>query len=115
MRSAAPGNCRADLSPDRQAVSLMGADALPKQHVALGDFRAQRVIHSPDGRWAVAFVKLRGRPQYAAMTFDLTRCGAANSVDLPGEPNDARFDGDELIVQLGHEQHRIALVSPRIR
>jgi hypothetical protein len=114
-RSTAAGNCRAELSPDRQSISLMGADALPRQHVALGEFRAQQVIHSPDGRWAVAFTKLRGRPQFALMSLDLARCEAARTVDLPAEADDARFEGDDAIVRIGTAERRVRLVSGRVR
>lgn len=114
-RSTAAGNCRAELSPDRQSISLMGADALPRQHVPLGEFRAQRVLHSPDGRWAVAFTKLRGRPQFALVSLDLARCEAAHTVDLPAEADDARFDGDEAIVRIGAGERRVRLASGRVR
>lgn len=114
-RSTAAGNCRAELSPDRQSISLLGADALPRQHVPLGEFRAQQVIHSPDGRWAVALTKLRGRPQFALVSLDLARCEAANTVDLPAEAVDARFDGDEAIVRIGTGERRVRLASGRVR
>lgn len=114
-RSTAAGNCRAELSPDRQSISLMGADALPRQHVALGDFRAQQIIHSPDGLWAVAFTKLRGRPQFALVSLDLTRCEGARTVDLPEEADDVRFEGEEAIVRIGSAERRIRLVAGRVR
>lgn len=114
-RSTAAGNCRVDPAPDRQSVSLLGADALPRTHVALGDFRVQQVIHSPDGRWAVAFTKLRGQPRFAVMTFDLARCEAQNTVDLPAAGDDARFDGDDAIVTLASGERRVRLPNPRVR
>lgn len=114
-RSAAPGNCRAELSPDRQNISLMGTDALPRQHVPLGEFRAQQVIHSPDGRWAVALTKLRGRPQFALVAIDLARCEAVDTLDLPAAADDARFEGDEAVVRIGGGERRVRLSSSRVR
>lgn len=114
-RSNAAGGCRAELSPDRQSISLMGADALPRQHVPLGEFRAQQVLHSPDGRWALAFTKLRGRPQFALLSLDLSRCEAAHSTELPAAADDARFDGDEAIVRMGAREQRLRLRSDRVR
>jgi hypothetical protein len=114
-RSTTAGNCRAELSPDRQSISLTGADALPRQHVPLGEFRAQQLIHSPDGRWAVVFTKLRGRPQFALVSIDLGRCEAAHTVDLPAAADDARFDGDEAIIRLGTAERRVRLASNRVR
>jgi hypothetical protein len=114
-RSTAAGNCRVDPAPDRQSVSLLGADALPRTHVPLGEFRVQQVIHSPDGRWAVAFTKLRGQPRFAVMTFDLARCEPQNTVDLPAAADDARFDGDDAIVTLASGERRVKLANPRVR
>ena len=114
-RSTAAGNCRVEPAPDRQSMSLLGADALPRQHVPLGEFRVQQVIHSPDGRWAVAFTKLRGQPQFALMTLDLTRCEAQNTIDLPSAGDDARFDGDDAIVTLAGGERRVRLASTRVR
>ena len=114
-RSTAAGNCRADPSPDRQSVSLLGPDALPKQHVPLGEYRVQQVVHSPDGRWAVAFIKLRGQPSFALISLDLARCEAQNTVDLPAAGEDARFEGDEAIVTLGGKERRVRLASSRVR
>lgn len=114
-RSAAAGNCRVEPAPDRQSVSLLGPDALPRQHVPLGEFRVQQVIHSPDGRWAVAFTKLRGQPQFALMTLDLARCEPQNTIDLPAAGDDARFEGDDAIVTLAGGERRVRLASTRVR
>jgi hypothetical protein len=114
-RSTASGHCRADPAPDRQSVSLLGADALPRTHVPLGEYRVQQVIHSPDGRWAVAFTKLRGQPRFAVMTFDLARCEPQNTVDLPAAADDARFDGDDAVVTLASGERRVKLANPRVR
>lgn len=114
-RSSAAGACRAEPSPDRQSVTLLGADALPRQHVPLGEFRVQQVIHSPDGRWAVALTKLRGQPQFAALTLDLARCAAANTVDLPAAAEDARFEADEAVLLLGGRERRVKLADARVR
>lgn len=114
-RSSAPGTCRAEPSPDRQSVTLLGADALPRQHVPLGEFRVQQVIHSPDGRWAIALTKLRGQPQFAALTLDLARCAAASSVDLPAAAEDARFEADEAVLLLGGRERRVKLADARVR
>jgi hypothetical protein len=88
---------------------------LPRQHVPLGEFRAQQIIHSPDGRWAVAFTKLRGRPQFAVMAFDLARCEAVNAVDLPAEGSDVRFEGEDAVVKVGNAERRVRLAAPRVR
>ena len=114
-RSAAGGNCRADPAPDRQSLRFLGPDALPRQHVALGEFRVQQVIHSPDGRWAVAFTKLRGQPKFAVLTLDLARCEVVNTVDLPAAGDDARFEGDDAIVTLAGAERRVRLASTRVR
>lgn len=115
VRSSATGSCRADPSPDRQSVSLLGPDALPRLHVPLGEFRVQQVFHSPDGRWAIAVTKLRGRAQFAALTFDLARCEPQNTVDLPTAADDARFEADEAIVSVGGAERRIRLANARVR
>ena len=114
-RSAAAGNCRVEPAPDRQSVTLLGADALARLHVPLGEFRVQQVIHSPDGRWAVAFTKLRGQPQFAVMTLDLARCEPQNTIDLPAAGDDARFEGDDAIVTLAGGERRVRLASARVR
>ncbi len=107
-RSGAAGACRAEPSPDRQSVTLLGADALPR-------FRVQQVIHSPDGRWAVALTKLRGQPQFAALTLDLSRCAAAHTVDLPAAADDARFEADEAVLLMAGRERRIKLADLRVR
>ncbi|MCU0952912.1 MAG: hypothetical protein MUC68_18265, partial [Burkholderiaceae bacterium] len=114
-RSSAPGACRAEPSPDRQSVTLLGADALPRQHVPLGEFRVQQVIHSPDGRWAVALTKLRGRPQFAALALDLARCAPTHTIDLPAAAEDARFEADEAVLLLGGRERRMKLADARAR
>jgi hypothetical protein len=114
-RSAVAGNCRVEPAPDRQSVSLLGPDALPRLHVPLGEFRVQQVIHSPDGRWAVAFTKLRGQPQFALITLDLARCEPQNTIDLPSAGDDARFEGDDAIVTLAGGERRVRLASTRVR
>lgn len=113
--SSAAGNCRVQPSPDRQSLSLLGADGLPRRHVPLGEFRAQRVVHSGDGAWAVAITKLRGENQFAAMTFDLAKCETANTVDLPAAGEDVRFEAEAAIVKLSKGEQRVPLQSGLVR
>lgn len=113
--SAPGGACRAQPSPDRQAMSLLGPDGLPRRHVGLGDFRVQMVVHSPDGLWAVALTKLRGAPQYAAMTLDLARCETAHVTDLRAAGEDVRFEGDTAVVRISGGEQRVPLADPRLR
>ena len=113
--SAPGGTCRAQPSPDRQSMSLLGPDGQPRRHLPLGDFRVQQVVHSPDGMWAVAYTKLRGEPQFAAMTLDLTRCETTNTVDLPAAGEDVRFEGDSAVLQLAQGERRVRLASARVR
>ena len=113
---AEAGTCRAQLSPDRQALMLVsGAPALARAHLPLGEFRAQQVVHSPDGRWAVAYTKLRGAAQYAALTIDLERCELQRVVDLNAAGEDVRFDGDDAVLRLANGERRIALRDGRVR
>ena len=81
----------------------------------LGEFRVQQVVHSPDGLWAVALTKLRGAPQFAAMTLDLTRCETTNTVDLPAAGEAVRFEADSAIVQMTQGERRLRLASTRVR
>lgn len=113
--SAAPGNCRVQPSPDRQSLSLLGADGLPRRHVPLGEFRVQRVVHSGDGAWAVAITKLRGENQFAAMTLDLAKCETANTVDLPAAGEDVRFEAEAAVVKLGKGERHVPLQSGLVR
>jgi hypothetical protein len=113
--SAPGGTCRAQPSPDRQSMSLLGPDGQPRRHLPLGDFRVQLVVHSPDGMWAVAYTKLRGEPQFAAMTLDLTRCETTNTLDLPAAGEDVRFEGDSAVLQLAKGERRVRLASTRVR
>jgi hypothetical protein len=113
---ATAGNCRAQTTPDRQTLMLVsGAEALARAHVPLGEFRAQQVVHSPDGRWAVAYTKLRGAAQFAALTIDLERCEVGRSVELSVAGDDVRFEGDEAVLLLGGKERRIGLRDGRVR
>ena len=113
---AAPGACRVQLTPDRQALMLVsGTEALARQHAPLGEFRAQQVVHSPDGRWAVAYTKLRGAPQYAAMTIDLERCEVERVIELDAAGQDVRFEGDEAVLSLSNGERRLALRDGRVK
>lgn len=113
--SSSSGNCRAQPSPDRQTLSLIGADGLPRKHVPLGEFRVQSVVHAQDGAWAVALTKLRGESQYAAITLDLARCESGNTVTLPAAGEDVRFEADTAIVRLAQGEHRVPLRSGVVR
>lgn len=113
--SAAGGHCRAQPSPDRQTLSLVGPDGLPRRHVPLGAFRVQRVVHSDDGTWAVALTKLRGEERFAAMTLDLARCETANTVDLPATGGDIRFESDAVVVRLVQGERRVPLRSELVQ
>lgn len=113
--SAPGGNCRAKPSPDRQTLSLLGPDGQPRRHVPLGEFRVQLVVHSPDGLWAIALTKLRGEPQFAAMTVDLTRCETTDTVDLPAAGEDVRFEGDSAVVRMARGEWRVRLANRRER
>lgn len=113
---APPGACRAQPTPDRQTLVLVsGTEALARQHLPLGEFRAQQVVHSPDGRWAVAYTKLRGALQYAAMTIDLERCEVQRVIDLGAAGEDVRFEGDEAVLRLSDGERRVALRDGRVR
>ena len=113
---AEAGACRAVPTPDRQTLMLVsGTAALARGHVPLGEFRAQQVVHSPDGRWAVAYTKLRGAAQYAAMTIDLERCEVQRVLDLSGAGEDVRFEGDDAVLRLADGERRIALRDGRVR
>lgn len=113
--SAPGGACRVQPSPDRQSMSLLGPDGQPRRHVGLGDFRVQRVVHSPDGRWAVAVTKLRGEPQYAATAVDLTRCEPAHTIDLPDDGSDVVFEADNARIRTGRGERLLQLADPRVR
>jgi hypothetical protein len=113
---APDGACRATSSANNQTVVLIsGPQALPRLHVPLGEFRAQDIVHSPDGKWAVVFLKLRGVAQYAVMSFDLERCATEKTLDLASAGTDARFEGDEAILQIGKAEQRMPLRDRRIR
>ena len=113
---AEAGACRAVPTPDRQTLMLVsGTAALARGHVPLGEFRAQQVVHSPDGRWAVAYTKLRGAAQYAAMTIDLERCEVQRVLDLSGAGEDVRFEGDDAVLRLADGERRITLRDGRVR
>lgn len=110
------GPCKVTVSPERQSLTLVGAtDNLPRTNVPLGDFRAQTVIHAPDGRWAVAFLKLRGQSQFAMFTMDLTQCKEGHTVDLAQAGEDATFEGDNVTVRTGGKTQQWPLANPRMR
>lgn len=113
---AEAGACRAQPTPDRQTLMLVsGTPALARAHVPLGEFRAQQVVHSPDGRWAVAYTKLRGAPQYAAMTIDLERCEVQRVIDLSAAGEDVRFEGEDAVLRMADGERRIALRDGKVR
>jgi hypothetical protein len=113
--SAAGGTCKVQPSPDRTSISLVGPDGQPRRHAPLGEFRVQQVVHSPDGQWAVVLTKLRGEPQFAAMTVDLNRCETTNTFDLPAAGEDVRFEADAAVVQMTRGERRLRLASTRVR
>jgi len=107
---AQQGTCRVELSPDRQTLELVsGIPALARDHVPLGDYRAQLVTHSSDGRWAVAYAKLRGANQYAALVIDLQGCGLRQTYELPGMGESVSFDLDSAVLRHSHGEKRIDL------
>ncbi len=113
---AAAGTCRVQPTPDRQTLALVsGAEALARQHLPLGEFRAQQVVHSPDGRWAVVYTKLRGAAQYAAITIDLERCEQQRVIDLNAAGEDVRFEGDDAVLRLSVGELRVSLRDGRVR
>jgi hypothetical protein len=113
---APAGACRAQVTPERQTVMLVsGADALARGHVPLGEYRAQQIVHSPDGRWAVVYTKLRGVAQFAALTIDLERCEMQRTIELKAAGEDVRFDGDDAVLRLTSGEQRIGLRDGRVR
>jgi hypothetical protein len=103
-------------SSERQSLTLVsGEPPLPREHVPLGEFRAQQVVHSPDGRWAVAFTKLRGAPQFAAITLDLERCSVQRTVELPAAGSDAAFDGEHAVLSYAGGERRVPLKDGSVR
>ncbi|HQR20725.1 MAG TPA: hypothetical protein PKV98_07655 [Burkholderiaceae bacterium] len=110
--STAQGACKPQTSPDRQSITLIGADALPRTHLPLGDFRVQKIVPSPDGTWAVALMKLRGAEEFAAIAIDLNRCKAQGAVSLSAPASDIAFEGDVAIVLLPGAKQRISLAAP---
>ena len=109
------GTCRAQPSPERHSVSLLGPDGLPRAHLPLGEFRVQFVSHSPDGQWAVAITKLRGQAQFAATAIDLTRCEATRTVALASAADEVRFDGPVAVLRFASREQRLPLTDPRVR
>jgi len=115
-RSSSEGSCRVEVAPDRQTLTFVGTtDALPRHYLPLGDFRAQQVVHSPDGRWAVAFIKLRGKNQFAMLTMDLMKCKEQHSVDLAQAGEDATFEADIVTVHFGGKEKKWPLADRRVR
>jgi hypothetical protein len=114
--AAPPGRCRVQPSPERASLALVsGEPPLAREHVPLGEFRAQQVIHSQDGRWAVAFTKLRGAPQFAALSFDLEGCRVQRSIELPAAGSDALFEGDQALLRFAGGERRVPLNDGSVR
>jgi hypothetical protein len=63
----------------------------------------------------LAFTKLRGAPQFAAMSIDLERCEAQRTIELSVAGEDARFDGDEAVLRSAAGEQRIGLRDGRVR
>ena len=115
-RPSSEGPCRVEVSPDRQTLTFVGTtDALPRHFLPLGEFRAQQVVHSPDRRWAVAFIKLRGQAQFAMWTMDLTTCKEQHSVDLAQAGENATFEADIVTVRFGGKEQKWPLADKRVR
>jgi hypothetical protein len=115
-QKASEGPCRVQPSPERQTLSLVsGTEGLARDQVALGEYRAQLVVHSPDARWAVAFTKLRGANQFAVITVDLTRCKVERTVELPGAGTDAEFQGSEVLLRFAGGERRVGLQNGGVR
>lgn len=116
LPAAAAGRCRVLPSPERQSLALVsGEPPLPREQLPLGEFRAQQVVHSPDGRWAVAFTKLRGAAQFAALTIDLEGCRMQRTIDLPAAGSDAEFDGDRALLHFAGGQRQVDLKDRSVR
>jgi hypothetical protein len=113
--SKADGACRPQVPPDRQSITLVGSDALPRAHIPLGDFRVQKIFQSPNGLWAVAVTKLRGADEFGAMTIDLGRCKALDAIGLSAPPSAVEFEGDSALLQLPSAKQRIQLAAPGAR
>ena len=110
--SRAEGACRPQVAPDRQSITLLGADALPRSHVPLGEFRVQKIFQSSDGLWAVAITKLRGADEFAAMTIDLARCKSLDAIGLSAPASAIEFEKDGAVLQLPNAKQRIHFASP---
>lgn len=110
--SRAEGACRPQVAPDRQSITLLGADALPRSHVPLGEFRVQKIFQSSDGLWAVAITKLRGAEEFAAMTIDLARCKSLDAIGLSAPASAIEFEKDGAVLQLPNAKQRIHFASP---
>lgn len=116
LPAAPAGRCRVLPSPERQSLALVsGEPPLPREQLPLGEFRAQQVVHSPDGRWAVAFTKLRGAPQFAALTIDLDACRLQHTIDLPGAGSDAAFDGEQALLRYAGGERKVDLKDRSVR
>jgi hypothetical protein len=92
---ASSGPCSAWLLDDRSTIAL-GDSAGDRKHVALGQDHVQQIFTSPDGAWAVAVFKVRGRTQYGAVVLDLAHCAQSDSVDLTNAADAAEFNGTEV-------------------
>jgi hypothetical protein len=63
----------------------------------------------------VAFTKLRGAPQFAALTIDLDACRMQRTIDLPGPGSDAAFDGDRALLHFAGGQRQVDLKDRSVR
>jgi len=98
---AGNGACVPHLSGDRSSIALTDTGTnQDRATVSLGQDHVQQLFKSPDGAWAVAVFKLRGREQYGAVVLDLAGCAQGETADLSAAADSAQFNGAEVALAL---------------
>jgi len=89
------------LSEDRGTVIIVGPAGQETDHISLDPDRVQKVFNAPDGKWSVAVIKVRNKPQYGAMPINLSNGSALETAEIPAMPNSVTFE--RMAVVMGFE------------
>jgi hypothetical protein len=93
---AAPARsgCTAVRNTDGSVIRLVDDRGDVRADVPLGRDRVQRIFTAPDGSWAIAAYKVRGRDEYGVLPLDLANCAADDAVQAMAHPPErASFEG----------------------
>ena len=98
------------LSEDRGTIIIIGPNGQETDHIPLDPDRVQKIYNAPDGKWSLALIKVRNKPQFGAMPINLTNGSAIETSEIPSMPNSVNFEKIEVVMGFNNsETKRISL------